>query len=62
LRDRAAGEETGGRAVVNNNDPEREVPAILEESRTYYLIDAEAGGRSAAVRYGSASSNSSDTP
>jgi hypothetical protein len=47
---------------VNNNDPEREVPAILEESRTYYLIDAEAGGRSAAVRYGSASSNSSDTP
>jgi len=36
-------ENTGGRAVVNDNDPEQEVPAVLAESGAYYLIGFEAG-------------------
>ena len=35
---RALAESTGGRAVVNTNDPGEYVSAILEESRSYYLL------------------------
>jgi VWFA-related protein len=42
---RTLAEGTGGRAVVNENDPEREMPSLLEESRTYYLIGIESSGR-----------------
>ena len=42
---RTLAERTGGRAVVNNNDPEQLVPAILEESSTYYLVGFESTGR-----------------
>jgi VWFA-related protein len=35
-------ENTGGRAVVNDNDPEREVSSILAESSACYLIGFEA--------------------
>jgi VWFA-related protein len=31
-------ENTGGYAVVNTNAPEREVPALMEESGSYYLL------------------------
>jgi VWFA-related protein len=40
---RAIAESTGGRAVVNNNDMEKEVPALLEESSSYYLLGVDAG-------------------
>jgi VWFA-related protein len=36
-------ETTGGRAVVNNNDMERQVSAVLAESSAYYLIGIESG-------------------
>jgi VWFA-related protein len=32
---------TGTRAVVNNNDPDREVRRILDEARSYYLLGFE---------------------
>lgn len=35
---RTVAENTGGRAVVNDNDPERVVPAIMREARSYYLV------------------------
>jgi len=35
---RMIAEDTGGRAVVNTNDPESRVPEILAASRSYYLI------------------------
>lgn len=38
---RTIAETTGGRAVVNNNDMELQVPALLEESGSYYLIGVE---------------------
>jgi len=34
-------EYTGGRAIVNINQPEQSVPAIFEESRTYYVLAVE---------------------
>ena len=39
---RTVAETTGGRAVVNNNEMEREVPALLAESSSYYLLGVEA--------------------
>jgi VWFA-related protein len=39
---RAMSEDTGGRAVVRRNDMEREVPALLAESSSYYLLGVEA--------------------
>jgi VWFA-related protein len=46
---------TGGRTVMNTNEPERLVPAIFEESRTYYVLAVERGparkdGRAHAVK------------
>jgi VWFA-related protein len=35
---RMIAEDTGGRAIVNTNDPELRVPEILAASRSYYLI------------------------
>jgi VWFA-related protein len=35
---RTLSDHTGTRAVVNNNDPDRQVSRILEESRHYYLL------------------------
>jgi VWFA-related protein len=39
---RAMSEDTGGRAVVRNNDMEREVPALFAETGSYYLLGVEA--------------------
>jgi VWFA-related protein len=36
-------ETTGGRAVVNNNDMERQVPALFDETRSYYLLGVDSG-------------------
>jgi VWFA-related protein len=36
-------ETTGGRAVVNNNDPQRQVPALFDETRSYYLLGVDSG-------------------
>ena len=36
---------TGGRAVLNTNAPESQVPAILDESETYYVLAFEPGAR-----------------
>ena len=38
---RTIAENTGGRAVVHDNDPERQVPALLLESSSYYLLGFE---------------------
>jgi VWFA-related protein len=35
---RTVAESTGGRAVVNDNDPELEIPSIFAETRSYYLL------------------------
>ena len=35
---RTVAESTGGRAVVNSNDPDRQVPVVLAESGSYYLL------------------------
>jgi VWFA-related protein len=35
---RALAYNTGGRAVVNNNDPGQYISSIMEESRSYYLL------------------------
>ena len=43
---RTIAENTGGRAVVHDNDPEREVPALLLESSAYYLLGFESASRS----------------
>jgi hypothetical protein len=43
---RTIAENTGGRAVVQDNDPEREVPALLLESSSYYLLGFESASRS----------------
>ncbi|MCC7010388.1 MAG: hypothetical protein IT184_16385 [Acidobacteria bacterium] len=32
---------TGGRTVLNSNDPDRMVPAIFVENSTYYLLGFE---------------------
>jgi VWFA-related protein len=45
---RTMAESTGGRAVVNNNEPDRQVAAVLGESESYYLLGvtpAEAPGK-----------------
>jgi VWFA-related protein len=39
---RAMSEDTGGRAVVQSNTPEQEVPALLAETSAYYLLGVEA--------------------
>jgi VWFA-related protein len=44
---RTVAENTGGRAVVSDNDPERHVPALLLESSSYYLLGFEAGSGAA---------------
>ena len=41
---RTLAERTGGRAVVNHNDPDRQMPAILNESSGYYLLGFESAG------------------
>jgi VWFA-related protein len=38
---RAVAETTGGRAVVNNNDMNLQVPSLLAESSSYYLLGVE---------------------
>jgi VWFA-related protein len=38
---RTIAENTGGRAVVNDNEPERQVPTLLLESSSYYLLGFE---------------------
>jgi VWFA-related protein len=38
-------ETTGGRAVVNSNAPERQVTALFDETRSYYLIGVDSGAR-----------------
>jgi VWFA-related protein len=48
---RTIAENTGGRAVVNDNDPERHVPALLLESSSYYLLGFESAGKSAAAGF-----------
>ena len=42
---RTMAESTGGRAVVNNNDAELEVPAVLAESSSYYLLGVESASK-----------------
>ena len=43
---RTIAENTGGRAVTHDNDPEREVPRLLLESSSYYLLGFESASRS----------------
>ena len=43
---RTIAENTGGRAVTRDNDPERQVPALLLESRSYYLLGFESASPS----------------
>ena len=38
---RMVAESTGGRVIVNNNDPQLRVTEVLEESRSYYLLGFE---------------------
>jgi VWFA-related protein len=38
---RTMAETTGGRAVINRNDMDQQVPAILAESSSYYLLGVE---------------------
>jgi len=40
---RTVAETTGGRAVVNDNDMEREVPALFAETASYYLLGVDTG-------------------
>jgi hypothetical protein len=39
----AIAENTGGRAVVRDNDMERAVPALLDETSSFYLLGVDAG-------------------
>ncbi|MCC7009189.1 MAG: VWA domain-containing protein [Acidobacteria bacterium] len=41
---RTMAESTGGRAVINNNDMDLEVPGVLAESSSYYLLGVESAG------------------
>jgi VWFA-related protein len=34
-------EQTGGRWILNNNDPQRMIPAVLVESSSYYMLGIE---------------------
>jgi VWFA-related protein len=43
---RTIAENTGGRAVVHDNDPERQIPALLLESSSYYLLGFESASPS----------------
>lgn len=43
---RTIAENTGGRAVTHDNDPDRQVPALLLESSSYYLLGFESASRS----------------
>jgi VWFA-related protein len=38
---RMISEQTGGRAIVNDNDPDRHVPSLFAESSSYYLLGVE---------------------
>jgi VWFA-related protein len=40
---RAIAENTGGRAVVHDNDMDAAVPALLDESSSYYLLGVDTG-------------------
>ena len=42
---RTIAENTGGRAVTHDNDPERQVPALLLESSSSYLLGFESASR-----------------
>ena len=44
---RTIAENTGGRAITHDNEPERQVPALLLESSSYYLLGFESATRSA---------------
>ena len=44
---RTVAENTGGRAVVNDNEPERQVQALLLESSSYYLLGFESASKTA---------------
>jgi len=44
---RTIAENTGGRAITHDNDPERQVPALLLESSSYYLLGFESATRPA---------------
>jgi VWFA-related protein len=35
---RTVAENTGGRAIVNNNDADQQVPALFQESSSYYIV------------------------
>jgi VWFA-related protein len=48
---RAIAENTGGRAVVNENDPELQVGRLLVESSTYYLLGFEPAPHQADGRF-----------
>ncbi len=39
---RVLAENTGGRAVVNHNEPETVMPEVMSETRTYYLLGFQA--------------------
>lgn len=41
---RTMAETTGGRAIVNNNEMQEDVAAVLAESSTYYLLGVESPG------------------
>jgi len=43
--------ETGGTAIVNNNQPERAVPRILEENGSYYLLGYQSSNQKADGKY-----------
>jgi VWFA-related protein len=52
---RTVAENTGGRAIVNNNDADQQVPALFQESSSYYIVgfhptDVRADGRPHSLR------------
>jgi VWFA-related protein len=46
-----AAENTGGRAIINTNEPAAHVAEVLEEARAYYLVAYELPARGADSRY-----------
>ena len=48
---RTVAEQTGGRAFVNNNDIDREVPAVIAETSAYYLLGVERPSPSAGKQH-----------
>jgi VWFA-related protein len=48
---RAFADATGGRAIVNHNDMHQQVPSVLAESASYYLLGVEPAVASAGGRF-----------